>query len=223
MSLEDFFNQEKFDHRLAEKLYQQQPGAVVIPDVLKIKVVDELLHEINSNRRLFKKAKEQYGKAQRFFMHYWGWHETGSDNDVNFPLATEFGRHYNDLSQLLMEAAQLTQRRVSSTGIHLYWPDSQSGLDPHRDLSKVQLISSFVLTGYSPIYVADDHELKLNKQLLSVYPGDLLLMRGPRNAYERRLTQPGPSYDYALDPRPIHCVGPVDRERISLLFRHIIE
>ena len=97
------------------------------------------------------------------------------------------------------------------------------GRAPHRDESPAQLIAVFVLDGYSPFYVAEDHELKIKKVTFEAKPGSLLLMRGPRNAIERNLTKKGPNYNPDLDPRPIHCVGPVEKDRTVILLRHIDE
>lgn len=225
MNIEDSFYTERFDSsELARKLYYEKPGVVLIPDFLKPQAREALLNEIQTNRGVLVKAKESYGRAeQRFFMYYFGWSETGFNESQDFPLVSQFSQAYDQLSRGLVDIAELSQKRVSSTGIHIYWRDGKYGLSPHRDEPSVQLIAVFVLGGYSPFYVADDHELKTNKRTFEAKPGGLILMSGPRNAGERDLTKKGQNYNPSLDPRPIHCVGPVEKDRTAVLLRHIEE
>lgn len=225
MNIEDCFHTEKFNSsEIAQKLYYEKPGVVLIQDFLQKNAQELLLNEIQANRTNLVKAKENYGKAeQRFFMYYFGFAETSFNQSLDFLLVSEFSRAYDKLSRRLVDIAGLSQKRLSSTGIHIYWKDGKYGLSPHRDESPAQLISVFVLDGYSPFYVADDHELKINKITFEAKPGSLLLMRGPRNFNERERTKKGPNYNPDVDPRPIHCVGPVEKDRTVILLRHIDE
>ena len=225
MNIEDTFYAERFDSSdLARKLYAENPGVVFIPNLLKLKVREILFEEIQQNRKVFVKAKENYLRAeQRFFTYYFGWNESGSNESQDFPLITQFSQAYDQLSKELVNIAELSQKRVSSTGIHVYWKDKKYGLSPHRDESPAQLIAIFVLDGYSPFYVADDHELKTNRKTFEAKPGSVILMRGPINAAERDLTKKGPNYNTHLDPRPIHCVGPVEKDRTVVVLRHVDE
>jgi len=76
----------------------------------------------------------------------------------------------------------------------------------HRDYSTdINLISIFVLGGTAPFYVCADKQGR-GKVALHSAPGSLILMRAPRNELEN-------------DYRPYHCVGAVEEERFTLLFR----
>ncbi len=222
---DSLFYREKFNYYLiADCLYHGDKGAFLIGGAVKNDALLSLREEIRSQERLLKQAKKTYGRAeQRFKMHYWGTYETGSNEDPRFPLISRFAQAYTAFMQPLIQRAGLTQQRVSSIGVHIYEESALPGLGPHRDHSNVQLVSTFVLEGYAPFYIGKNHNL-IDKITLDPRVGSLLLMRGPRNEQERKLANiKSQTYDPALDSRPIHCVGPVEEERIVVLLRHILE
>lgn len=47
------------------------------------------------------------------------------------------------------------------------------------------------------------------------------MMRGPRNSLERKMIKEGARG--STDLRPVHCVGPVRKERVAILLRHVDE
>ena len=219
------FYEERFDGEvLAKKIYEERPGIVVLKDILKPDACKNLLDEIQSKSHLLKKADERLRRAeQRFLKYYFGKAETGSNENLDFPLVSHAAKEYDTLTKDLVRQAGLSQKSISSVGIHRYCEDDKPGIDPHRDISSVQLVAVLVLEGHSPFYTADDYELTINKQTFDIEPRSLILMRGPRNTLERNLTKQNQEYDPMKDPRPIHCLGPIKKERIALLFRHIDE
>jgi hypothetical protein len=224
MNIEDIFDLEKFNDLELAKIYNTGNGMILIPDFIKPEMCKQFSAEIRQNRKILVRAKENYGQAQqRFFKHYFGFAEDGKNKSPEFPLVSEFSEAYDKLTRNLIDIAGLSQKRVSSTGIHVYWKSGKYGLSPHRDESSAQLISSFVIDGYSPVYTADDHGLQKNKMIYNPKAGSLLLMRGPRDEEERGLTKKGSNYDPQLDPRPIHCIGGVEEDRVVIILRHIDE
>ncbi len=220
-----FFNQEILNGDLiTNRLYREEQGAFLIESFLKEDALVSLQKEVHSKRDLLKQAKPVYGGAeQRFNMRYWGTYETGTNDDEDFPLVSQFARTYDELIQPFVNKVQLSQQHVSSIGVHIYEKNNKQGLGSHRDHSNVQLVSCFVLQGYAPFYIGKNHTLA-DKIIFKPRRGSLLLMRGPRNEREREYTNnKNPNYDSSLDLRPIHCVGPVEQERTVIILRHILE
>lgn len=170
MNIKNFFYTEKFNvEDLYKRLYEERPGAVLVKGLVRPEACELLLGEVQRNRELLRKTKEVYGRAeQRFFMHYFGFSESGSDQSEDFHLASSFSRAYDLLSKPLVLKAGLTQQRVSSSGIHIYWEDDKEGLSPHRDASSVQLTSVFILKGRSSFFAADDYALEKSRVVLSL-------------------------------------------------------
>ena len=94
---------------------------------------------------------------------------------------------------------------INSIGVHLY-PANSQGISPHQDYaSDRNLISIFVLKGNDPLYLCKDRN-KTESFPLNASPGDLILLRAPRNEAEKPL-------------RPFHYLEKLVEERITLIFR----
>jgi len=89
-------------------------------------------------------------------------------------------------------------------GIHYYPIDGI--IDAHRDESKYRnLISIISLSGETPFTLYQDRQTPI--VTYNCFPGNLIVLRAPRSIEEKSL-------------RPIHSVGPVKKERYSVVIRH---
>ena len=88
-----------------------------------------------------------------------------------------------------------------------FYPPSQMGVGCHRDTNCKGLVLAYVLEGTLPFYICEDKAMN-NSQLLTVKPGEILLMRG-RNLGEL--------------PQPFHFVGPVEKSVLQFGLRQYID
>lgn len=88
------------------------------------------------------------------------------------------------------------------------YPVSNLGVGAHRDLSSnVNCVILFNLYGTTTFYTASDKK-RGNEKAYLVEPGDVVIMRGPRNETENNL-------------RPIHYVLDISEERLVFVCREI--
>ncbi len=88
------------------------------------------------------------------------------------------------------------------------YPVSKLGVGAHKDLSSnINAIVLFNLYGTTTFYTADDKN-RSNEKAYLVEPGDIVIMRGPRNKKEN-------------DIRPIHYVLDIAEERLVFVCREI--
>lgn len=90
------------------------------------------------------------------------------------------------------------------------YPVSTLGVGAHKDLSSnINCIVLMDLYGTTDFYTADDKQ-RTNEKCYRVEPGDIVIMRGPRNKEENHL-------------RPTHYVLDIEEERLVFVCREIEE
>lgn len=88
------------------------------------------------------------------------------------------------------------------------YPISELGVGAHKDFSSnINCIAIFNLYGTTKFYTATDKK-RSNEKAYLVEPGDILLMRGPRNSEENEM-------------RPIHYVLEIKEERLAFICREV--
>lgn len=130
---------------------------------------------------------------------------TAADQKIGVPIH----KLYAEIREAVMQCSDTaftTGDRVE-TKLILY-PPSTLGVGPHKDLSSnVNLIVLMNIYGTTKFYTAEDKEGK-GEKVYMVEPGDVLIMRGPRNQSEKEL-------------RMTHYVKDVDEERLVFVCREI--
>ena len=135
--------------------------------------------------------------------------ETRQENDLPTffrDRIEQFKKEYTEFYQRMAKAALFNESEFNSLGIHCY-PEGSIGITPHQDFTRDHnLVTSFVLSGNAPFYVARTRE-KEGAQRFDTPPGSLIFMRAARDECE----QTG---------RPFHYLeGPLEEERYSILIR----
>jgi hypothetical protein len=88
------------------------------------------------------------------------------------------------------------------------YPISKLGVSAHKDLSSnINCVVLMDLYGSANFYTADDKQ-RTNEKCYRVGPGDIVIMRGPRNSGESHL-------------RPTHYVLDIEEERLVFVCREI--
>ena len=197
--------------RIVNELYDfYKLGALSIPNVLTPFGMNDLVGKILASRKMFKQAPKKEGKVyqemETFYINDWE-DEIILNPDLKESLGM-FREEYLSIYQKIAELADFDESRFNSLGIHLY-PNGSSGITPHRDYERDRdLISIFVLKGNTPVKVCED-EKKNGTIELDSSPGSLILMRAARKKSEQV-------------SRPIHYLGPVLEERLTLIIRRSI-
>ena len=205
------FNKEAFRAAwVCRALYDAaEPGGIVLRDFLDVDFRTTLLQEIHRHVQLFRPAQRKYLRAYQEFSYFYIGEADEDHVQGGFKTVFALRDRYADLYRSLQAPANFSVTApLNSVAVQKY-PQGSIGITLHRDESRyVNLISIFVLKGEAPFFVSLDRN-PAHAMAMHTAPGDLILLRGPRNqesSAEKRL-------------RPFHAVGRVLQERITLILR----
>ena len=196
--------------RICAELYNPtRRGGLSLSGFLQPAAREQLLCEIQKHVRWFRPASRDYLNAVQEFDFF---HLGEQDDDRitgNFETILRLRARYARLYKMMAEQARFhSPGALNSITVQRY-PQDSLGITSHRDESQsINLISIFVLAGEAPFGISTDRQ-KSDVVELPASPGDLILLRAPRDRHEpteRKM-------------RPLHYVGRVVRERYSLTFR----
>ncbi len=206
-----WFNDSQWDVSLiVEKIYGPNAvGLLHFPGFLKDEKRMELLDEIDQHTDLFVGEPHQVGQVyEDMETIYFGDKEKHAWPPENgFAVLREFKSAYDGLFRELSNHGNFFPGELNSVGIHRYDKEAV-GITPHLDPTRyVNIVSIFTLKGAAPFGVCQNRAGN-EKTEIQTHPGDLALLRAPRNKDE-------------ISRRPFHYVGKVDEERITVLFRQV--
>lgn len=191
--------------RTSRELYTpEKHGGIVIIHALHWHGRNALLEEISRATTAFRKAPTYEGPVMQDMFTFYCGEADYPRTQGEFSVIKRLRSEYLHWEQKLGESANFTSE-INSIGIHHY-PANSGGISPHQDYaSDKNLISIFVLKGNDPLYLCRDRN-KTDTLPLNASPGDLILLRAPRNNAENSL-------------RPFHYLEKLIEERITLIFR----
>lgn len=190
---------------LQTKLYDfEQPGVVLLREMLSPTTVSGIQEELVSNRRNHVPRPTQYGTTSQM-LHSWDFERAVLKNYEHLSVLDKL---YEELSRGLhshMPKAHYYDRVDVNSSLY---PKGSIGIGPHRDNSfSVNFTVIAVISGENSFFTAQDKE-RNGEVEFQTEPGDFIVLRGPRTVKENRY-------------RPVHYVGEVKTERYIIVFREI--
>jgi hypothetical protein len=179
-------------------------GVVIVKEVLSRVLTIGILHELEQNKRNYVLRPRHYGTTQQG-LSSWDFERAVLRNYEHLGVLDE--RHLTFSGQLhehMDLCQQVDEVRVNSS----FYGTGSLGIGPHRDNSfSVNFIAIYVISGSNKFCTAKD-KLRNGEVHFDTTPGDLVLMRAPRNPNENCL-------------RPIHYIDEIENDRYIVVFREI--
>ncbi len=200
-------NTEKIDiESVVDELFDfTKSGIIAIPGFVTDDGLQGLQAELLSSRIKWLKAPRVYGTTYQELDTIYLGEADSLRSDESFPEVNRLREEYVKVYERFAERAKFVPGKVNSVGVHRYQKGAV-GMGPHRDYSQyMNLVSIFVLAGTNTFGICHDREQK-NITYIQEDEGMLILLRHPRSDTERAY-------------RPLHCVGPVTKERYTVVLR----
>lgn len=176
---------------------QEHVGVTLVQGVLSAEELQQLHGVFSVSTTQFRPLK--FGGATR-----WDFTEDDFCKHSILELVREKFRH---VAKTIANMTVLNQTYQERFCVQFY-PMGSSGIKPHRDTEhSVNCVVIFVVSGNNKFFAAKDKACK-NVTEFPTQPGDVIIMRGPRNI--------GDSL-----PRPIHYIGEVKQPRYVIICRHV--
>lgn len=186
-----------------------ETGLKVISDQISENKLSQINDFIERNTDSFELKREKYiDNNQRVSLLYRGPFDTSALDDTIF---AEVVDTYKSLRQEISNLSEIPFTQGTSIEIKLiHYPISKLGVDIHKDLSSnLNIIVFFNLIGRNSVMTYDDKQGNAPVPH-PVRPGDISIMRGPRDKGE-------------ADIRPYHAVKEVNEPRTVMVIREIDE
>lgn len=167
----------KLNKERIDRFYEPDHSGIIIihDEILGKKIIQEFKKIVHEKFTL--KDHQDINNGQYYY---------SGDNKV-------FLKIYNDLRKRFPSTEAETILDCSFTK----YPVSNQGAEYHQDFSKNMICTVTFFSGYTECLVADTKQGK-NRIVLPIRPGDILIMRAPRNNSESEKLL-----------RPIHAIGTV--------------
>ena len=188
-------------------------GGLVVSNALTDMAVVNLSNVAFSYMELFKESERNIGEVEQEIKTLYFSDVSVLGLSMKLPVEIiEFNYEYNKIYRYISNSANFSNKRFNSFGFH-YFPEKSIGITAHRDKTEYQdLISIFVLEGDAGFYLCKDRKngKPVDSVKLNTVPGDLILLRAPRNDSENCY-------------RPYHYVEPMKDYRLTYNIRRLIE
>ncbi|MEK7642800.1 MAG: hypothetical protein AAB392_03330 [Patescibacteria group bacterium] len=190
---------------LCQKLYDPKDcGVVVVKRALSPILAISIRHELEENRRNYVPRPKHYGTTMQ------GLSSWDFERAIlrNYKYLAVLDSHYSAFSDRLHEHMGPCQKVDEISVNSSFYKVGSLGIGPHRDNSfSINFVAIYIISGSNEFCTARDKSKNEEIQFETV-PGDLVLMRAPRNPAEN-------------DLRPIHYVGEIKSDRYIVVFRNI--
>lgn len=192
-------------HDLCRKLFNpSELGILVLQEALSETEVRGVLGELTQNKRNFVQRPEYYGTTRQVHSS-WDFKRAVL---ANYQFLSILDKRHTELSRQIYEQIGMF-RQVDETRVNAsFYEAGSAGIGPHRDNSfSVNFTAIYILSGDNKFCGARD-KTKDGEVQFDVLPGDVVLMRGPRNISEN-------------DIRPVHYIERIQSGRYIVIYREI--